>query len=465
MKPTVIIGAGLTGLSTGYALQKSGLPVVILERASRVGGLARSVDRGGYIFDLGPHYFFLKFDPRADLLAKECLEDKADVFDFQVSSIIRGRNIAWPPNFKDFFRLPISTSFTFVKNALRRKFPEDKDCEGFMSRFFGPAIYKEFIGPYLDKKVPGLGAKGLHRDWWLQVSRNYDNQFKGAGQDEMKDIEAQKKPSFMTRLKTLNNILMGIVATARGNQKRQVLYPHGGMGSLSEALAEKFREAGGKIVFEAEGVKLQRSNSRIKTVSWDQEEIHDPRHVVWTGSVHEICKQFDLPVPNFPFIQILLVFVKVKRTLDLPPFLYTYYAAPDIVFNRAYFPRLITQGLVPEGKDAICLEISLPLPDRDQPVDEAAFRESTLEGLEKVGLCRREEIEDLSFMRVPDAYPAYPLDYYDSLQKVWETLGAVENLWSVGRSGQYYYNNMARSISLGLDLAEHLIDLKQPAEA
>jgi protoporphyrinogen oxidase len=456
MKPTVIIGAGLTGLSTGYALQKSGQSVVILERTREVGGLARSLDLDGYIFDLGPHYFFLKFDPRADLLAKECLGDAAKVLDFQVSSIIRGRNLAWPPNFKDFFRLPFSTSWTFLNNSIKRQFPPHKDCQQFMSRFFGPAIYKDFIGPYLDKKVPSLGAGGLHRDWWLQVARNIHNEYKGGKQDEMKKVESQKKPPLHTRFFVLFKLLRGIVITALGKQKRQVLYPHGGMGRLGEALAKKFEEAGGRIVFEADEVKLHRTDNRIEAVSWNGEEIRDPRHVIWTGSIHEICRQFELPRQNLPFIQILLAFVKVKRTLDLPPFLYTYYSSPEVVFNRAYFPRLITGGLVPEGKDAICLEISLPKADRDQPVDEEGYRASTIEHLEKVGLCREDEIEELSFMKVSDAYPAYPIDYYETLQKVWETLGAMDNLWSVGRSGQYYYNNMARSISLGLDLAEHL---------
>ena len=91
MKPTVIIGAGLSGLTAGYALQKSGKNVVILERAGCVGGLSRSLKMDGCVFDIGPHYFFLGFDQRADRLVRECLGDGVRIFDFRVSAEIRGR--------------------------------------------------------------------------------------------------------------------------------------------------------------------------------------------------------------------------------------------------------------------------------------------------------------------------------------------------------------------------------------
>jgi hypothetical protein len=52
------------------------------------------------------------------------------------------------------------------------------------------------------------------------------------------------------------------------------------------------------------------------------------------------------------------------------------------------------------------------------------------------------------------------LNYYETLQGLWEKLSKTENLWSVGRSGQFYYNNMARSMATGFDLAEHLLEKK-----
>jgi phytoene desaturase len=50
----VVIGAGLGGLSAACHLAGAGHEVTVLERSSAVGGLAGSVEHGGYRFDTGP---------------------------------------------------------------------------------------------------------------------------------------------------------------------------------------------------------------------------------------------------------------------------------------------------------------------------------------------------------------------------------------------------------------------------
>jgi protoporphyrinogen oxidase len=66
-KPTVVLGAGPAGLTAGYLLAKRGLPVIVLEAEEQVGGLAKTVVRDGYRFDLGGHRFFTKSKEVDDL--------------------------------------------------------------------------------------------------------------------------------------------------------------------------------------------------------------------------------------------------------------------------------------------------------------------------------------------------------------------------------------------------------------
>ena len=61
----VVIGAGPAGLTAGYELTTRGVPVVILEKDSDVGGLARTVEYKGFRFDIGGHRFFTKVGPGA----------------------------------------------------------------------------------------------------------------------------------------------------------------------------------------------------------------------------------------------------------------------------------------------------------------------------------------------------------------------------------------------------------------
>src|ERR671916_303879 len=59
-RPTLVLGGGPAGLTAGYLLAKRELPVTVLEAEAQVGGLAKTVERDGYRFDLGGHRFFTK---------------------------------------------------------------------------------------------------------------------------------------------------------------------------------------------------------------------------------------------------------------------------------------------------------------------------------------------------------------------------------------------------------------------
>ena len=52
-KKVLIVGSGLAGLTAGAFLVKEGIPVTILEKEPRIGGLVNSFERNGYIFDGG----------------------------------------------------------------------------------------------------------------------------------------------------------------------------------------------------------------------------------------------------------------------------------------------------------------------------------------------------------------------------------------------------------------------------
>ena len=58
--PVVILGGGPAGLSAAYELSGQGVRSLVLEKESSVGGLARSLQHQGYLFDIGGHRFFTK---------------------------------------------------------------------------------------------------------------------------------------------------------------------------------------------------------------------------------------------------------------------------------------------------------------------------------------------------------------------------------------------------------------------
>ena len=55
MKDIVILGAGITGLTTAHHLKKEGLDFVLLEKAERVGGVINSVAKNRFLYEEGPN--------------------------------------------------------------------------------------------------------------------------------------------------------------------------------------------------------------------------------------------------------------------------------------------------------------------------------------------------------------------------------------------------------------------------
>lgn len=55
MKDAVILGAGITGLTTAHHLKKKGLDFVLLDQAQSAGGVINSVAENGYIYEEGPN--------------------------------------------------------------------------------------------------------------------------------------------------------------------------------------------------------------------------------------------------------------------------------------------------------------------------------------------------------------------------------------------------------------------------
>src|SRR5438132_5008973 len=74
-RQVVIIGGGPAGLTAALELSKHDIPAVVLEADKQVGGIARTVNYKGYLFDIGGHRFFTKWE-EVNRMWREILGDK-----------------------------------------------------------------------------------------------------------------------------------------------------------------------------------------------------------------------------------------------------------------------------------------------------------------------------------------------------------------------------------------------------
>jgi protoporphyrinogen oxidase len=473
----VIVGAGMAGLGAALTLQRAGKRVVVLERLGVVGGLARSVEYDGHIFDVGPHYFFLDVSPDVNSLVQSVVRpEEWRPIDFKINALIGRSNVPWPPSASAAFKLPPSGIYRFLRNAIKQDIPATHVARAFLEHCYGQKMYRIFLGPYLRKKVPPAGgAERLHRDWWNQTARTIHN-VPDAKRDKMLQTEKPVVARYLARYPQVKQapvpgvappppppkgaarvfrIAQGLMRTAFQKNYKKVLYPPKGVGVITERMAEDFVAKGGTLTLRASNVGMEHDGSRITRVTWEGGAIDDPEQVIWTGSVHRLCSIVGIPREDLPFMTILLALMKISRPLKVGEDLYTYVADDDVVFNRIYYPNRSVGGLCPAGKDSLCVEIT-PNDERDE-ADPRRLDERIKSGLAKLRVCRPQDIEGIRYMFVPDSYPVYPLDYREKLERIWMRLDQFENLRSIGRSGQFWYNNMARSMRAGIETAQDFL--------
>lgn len=166
--PTVILGAGLAGLSAAYHAGKARRPYLLFEAQDRPGGLVRSERVNGYSFDYTGHLLHMR-EPRTQALVLDELGLREAVAPVQRDSWVyfRGRYTRAPFQ-ANLFGLPPAVLRECLEGALRAqgalapaagKAPRRRKAGGGAFRsfedwnlnYFGEGIYRHFMEPYNSK--------------------------------------------------------------------------------------------------------------------------------------------------------------------------------------------------------------------------------------------------------------------------------------------------------------------------
>jgi protoporphyrinogen oxidase len=142
----VIIGAGISGLSAGQALQGD---FMILEKGSAPGGLSGQYRAGGFAFDHGGHYFHFQDKPEI----RRHVEAFRAFRRFQRNSkvFLQGRFIPYSLQYH-LAGLPARLRRPILAEILAGAGgPPKQDLEKFLLAHFGPSLVRLFFAPYLEK--------------------------------------------------------------------------------------------------------------------------------------------------------------------------------------------------------------------------------------------------------------------------------------------------------------------------
>lgn len=142
----VVVGAGITGLSCAYRLQKLGFETLVLESSDRIGGVIRSESINGHLVEWGPSSLL----PTAHTFAfLEELGLDEDLIEADPKSpryiVINGRLRPVPLG-------PLSFGGILrgmAEPLVRSKSEGDESVAGFFRRRFGKQIHDRLVAPFV----------------------------------------------------------------------------------------------------------------------------------------------------------------------------------------------------------------------------------------------------------------------------------------------------------------------------
>jgi protoporphyrinogen oxidase len=433
--PVVIVGAGVTGLVAAHLLAEAGAEVVVIEKMEALGGLARSYEYDGFVFDVGPHRFHTA-NPDVSGYIERVLGDRQVLFPRRSEVYFGGNYYLWPLKPQQLPQLPpsmaLKSGFDLMINGLRDY--DDDSFENYVLRQYGPTLYAHFFRDYTEDFL-GRSPRETHPDW----AKAGINRAIIDDKLQMQNISQLAKSTLM-QLKKSASI--------------DFIYPAGGMFTMWDIVAERLRERGVRILLGTEA-QLESDGERVTAVVAGEERI-EPGLVLWTGPINQAATGLGIEPFDLDYRALLLYNVMVEHDVQ-HPYQWCYYGEREISFLRVSIPRFFDPNTCPAGTTGLCVELTCQQGDERWQHGER-LTDWVVDDLIKVDLIPdRSVVHDVRLERVPHAYPIYHRRYPEDLDKAQKAFARFENLRMAGRTGTFWYNNMDHCIEAVYDLVIRLL--------
>jgi len=449
----VIIGAGPAGLTAGYLLSKHGKSVVVLEQdATSVGGISRTVEHDGFLFDIGGHRFFSKSSAVVELW-NEILPD-----DFlqrpRLSRIYYGGKFYSYPlrAFEALRNLGFLTSAACILSyawAKLRPIERPRTFHEWVRNQFGERLYAIFFRTYTEK-VWGMSCDDISADWAAQRIKGLSL---GAAvrNGVLRSLNRQRSHG---RIKTL-------IESFR--------YPRRGPGMLWQEAARKMVEMGGELRMDQRVVRLACDDaSAVWTVTTEQADgstrQYQARHVISSAPIRDLAGMVT-PAPacrsaaeKLRYRDFLIVALVVK-TRELFPDNWIYIHDPSVKVGRVQNFRSWSPEMVPAadlaclGLEYFCFEGDGLWAASDGDLVALATRE-----IAQIGIVSGADVLEGLVVRQAKAYPVYDDEYRDNVEFVRREVEArFPSLHLVGRNGMHKYNNQDHAMMTAMLTVENIL--------
>ena len=438
--PALVLGAGPAGLTAGYLLAKAQRPVTVLEAGAQVGGLAMTVERDGYRFDLGGHRFFTKSGEVRDLW-REIMGDEFLRRPRMSRIYWNGKFLDYPLDGMDVVRKlgPVEltrASASYLRAAVRPK-GEEETFEQWVSNRFGRRLFELFFRSYTEK-VWGVPTSEIRAEWAAQRIKGLS--FWSAARDAFLGDRDQKVKSLI----------------------KEFDYPRYGPGQMWETMTDRVRDLGGTVRMTTSVHGLTVHGDRVVEVRAGSEAL-PAGDVISSLPLRDVARLAGAPAgvaraaAGLRYRDFLTVALVLDGE-DLFPDNWIYIHEPGVRVGRIQNYRSWSPWMVPDPASAcVGLEYFCFEGDGLWEADDDDLVALATDELARLGLARSGQVRRGYVVRVPKAYPMYDADYAERVATIRGWLDGIVNLQQVGRNGLHRYNNSDHSMLTAIRAVDNLL--------
>ena len=419
---TVILGAGISGISAGYHLAQKGINSVIYEKESDWGGLCGNFSIDGFRFDKAIHLSFTEDKYVKKLFAESCdyITHKPIAYNYYKSAWLKhpAQNNLKPLKSDD----KIEIINDFIKN--NNKKDDISNYEEWLRAQYGNYFSEHFPLPYT-RKYWTVEAKDLSTTWVgnRMYQPNIEEVLKGAFKEE----------------------------TPNTYYAKEMRYPkEGGYRSFLRGMAEKCQIELNKKVIEIDPDKRVVYFDDGCSEQYDEliSSIPLPEYVSLIKDIPETVKH---ACESLQFSSIALVSIGLSQP-SIPKYLWFYVYDEDILAARCYSPSIKSKDNVPDGCSSFQFEIYF---SKEKPLSLIGDNliKHIIDKSEQMGVFKQEDVivQDVRALKYGNVIFHHHMEksrkiVLDYLEKL--------NIKTIGRFGKWEYLWSDQSLLSGEKIAK-----------
>lgn len=413
-----MIGAGPAGLA--FAMAWPGATQIV-EQAQEVGGLCRSIEFGGALFDIGGHCFHT---PHADVaaLVGELMAGRWEEQKRDARVAFGGEWIDYPfQQHVDQVTDPIAADACRHGGNPDYRASAGEDFGSWIIGRFGAGVAAHFMAPY-NRKLWARDLRGMSCEW-------VGERIAGAAA-----VETDKRAPLIA------GAVVGYPAT-------------GGFAEIFRAMA---RQAGpvafGRRVVAIDTVSRTMRCADGNALAWDRlvSTMALPQLLTCLADCPEdLCEK----AARLEAVSLKIVMISAAKAADAPPHR-IYSADPEVPAHKIVFNHRSSTALKQRPREAVVCEVSYA--HAKPPPDDVTLERTMIDWLISKGLIGADR--DAIYARTVDVPLAYPVPTPERAAIVDDIRAYLAQLriYSIGRFGGWTYANSDGCIKEAMVLADRL---------